>query len=125
MFKFEKLKIWQESRKFVKDIYDLSRMFPQEEKYGLTSQINRSAVSITLNIAEGSNSGSDKEFRRFLYIASRSLDEVVSCLYLASDMNFTNQNKFAELYQSAEELGKQISSLKKFLNNSSPKAISL
>lgn len=124
MFKFEKLKIWQQSRKFVKDIYGLSQMFPQKEQYGLTSQINRSVVSIMLNIAEGSNSGSDKEFKRFLYMASRSLDEVVSCLYLALDMNFINQSKFEKLYQPAEELGKQVSSLKTFLNTSAQKAIS-
>ena len=124
MFKFEKLKVWHQAREFVQHIYQLSNNFPKSEWYGLTSQIRRAAVSISLNIAEGSNSGSDKEFNRFLYMASRSLDEVVSCLHLAQDMKFINKGQFGRSYQLADELGRRISSLKKFLSQSKNRAIS-
>ena len=117
MFRFEKLDIWQRSRDFVKMIYQISQTFPATELYGLTSQIRRAAISVSLNIAEGAKSGSDKEFNRFLYMASRSLDEVVACLYLAKDIKLLDQDTFNTTYQSAEELGKMISGFKRAISS--------
>ncbi|MFA5009698.1 MAG: four helix bundle protein [Patescibacteria group bacterium] len=118
MFKFEKLNVWQSARIFIQTIYKLSQQFPSSELYGLTSQIRRAAVSVALNIAEGCNSGSNKEFNRFLYLSSRSLDEVISCLYLAMDLEYIQKTDFDVIYQAAENLGKQISGLKRFLAQS-------
>ena len=117
MFKFERLDVWQSARKFVRCIYRVSRDFPPDETYGLTSQIRRAAVSVMLNLSEDSNAGSDKEFTRFLYMSSRSLDEVVSCLYLSLDFRFASQITFNEVYGLAENLGKQLSGLKRFLSS--------
>lgn len=64
--KFRNLQIWQRAMRFVTSIYELSSKFPADERFGLTNQIRRASVSISLNIAEGSGSGSDPEFRRFL-----------------------------------------------------------
>lgn len=79
MFRFEKLEIWNDARDFVKEIYKLGVGFPKEEKFCLTDQMRRAAISIVLNIAEGSDRKSDADFRRFLRCAIGSLEEVVSC----------------------------------------------
>lgn len=78
---------------YVEDIYELSREFPEEERYGLTSQIRRAAVSIPSNIAEGAARDSSKEFIRFLYIVLGSLSEVKIQLELVKALNFISDNK--------------------------------
>jgi four helix bundle protein len=79
-FKFEKLNVWQKSIDFGFGIHELTRTFPKEELYILTSQIKRAADSIALNIAEGSTGQTNAEFKLFLGYAIRSAIEVVSCL---------------------------------------------
>jgi four helix bundle protein len=81
-FKFEQLQVWKKSIDFSLKIHELTRNFPAEEFYILTSQIKRAADSIALNIAEGSTGQSNAEFRLFLGYAIRSAMEVVSCLYI-------------------------------------------
>ncbi|MFC6996213.1 four helix bundle protein [Rufibacter roseus] len=76
MHNFKELKIWQEAMTLAKKVFELSASFPANEKYGLTSQINRSAVSVPSNIAEGAGRGSDKEFIQFLNIARGSAFEL-------------------------------------------------
>ncbi|MFH0877317.1 MAG: four helix bundle protein [Candidatus Omnitrophota bacterium] len=77
-FKFEKLEVWQKSIKLSSDVHDLTKNFPKEELYILTSQIKRAADSVALNIAEGSTGQSNAEFKQFLGYAIRSSIEVVS-----------------------------------------------
>ncbi len=72
MHQYKELKIWQKSIELITMIYELTKDFPQQEKFGLVSQINRSAVSIPSNIAEGAGRNSDKEFTQFLAIAHAS-----------------------------------------------------
>jgi four helix bundle protein len=107
-FRFEKLHIWQDARVFVGDIYKITLKFPKEEKFGLIDQIRRAAVSITLNIAEGSDRKSDLEFRRFLRMAITSLAEVVTGLYLALDQNYLNKKEFDVIYEKANKLAARI-----------------
>ena len=76
MHNFKELKIWQKSRVLTKKIYLLIKDYPEEEKFGLVSQIRRSAISIPSNIAEGSGRNSDRDFRRFLNIALSSAFEL-------------------------------------------------
>ena len=83
-FKFEKLEVWKEAQKFATLVYRKTVKFPVKEKYGLTSQIRRAAVSVSLNIAEGSDRKSDKDFTRYLRIAIGSLNEVVTIIYVAN-----------------------------------------
>jgi four helix bundle protein len=78
VFRFEKLEVWQNAIEFAGRVYDFTRPFPADERFGLTSQMRRAAVSISSNIAEGSSRNSDVDFRRFLEIAYGSLMEVVS-----------------------------------------------
>lgn len=97
-FKFEKLIIWQKAMDFGEEIYALSSNFPKQEMFNLTSQINRAADSIALNISEGSILQSNAEFKRFLGYAIRSLGEVVTCLYKAKRRKYVNVDCFEKLY---------------------------
>lgn len=97
---YKNLDVWKESRKLVSLIYILSKEFPEDEKFGLISQIKRASISIPSNIAEGIGRNSKKETRQFCFIAKGSLYEVETQIYLASDLGFIYENKTEEiLYQ--------------------------
>lgn len=103
VFKFENLIAWQKSLDFTLEIHNLTRKFPSEERYILTSQIKRAADSVNLNIAEGSTGQSDKQFSSFLGYSIRSGIEVV-CLYIAHKRELINNDEFKEMYEKAEEV---------------------
>lgn len=114
-FKFEKLKVWQRAIELSNEIDMLTKTFPKEEVYILTSQIKRATDSIVLNIAEGSTGQSNKEFNRFLGYALRSGIEVVSCLYLAKGRNLINEKQFGKHYDELTEIVKMIQGLRNSL----------
>ncbi|MFD0939579.1 four helix bundle protein [Pedobacter boryungensis] len=116
-FKFEKLKVWQKALDLTDEIDKLTKTFPKEELFILTSQIKRAADSIPLNIAEGSTGQSNAEFTRFLRYALRSDIEVVSCLYIGKRRKYITEKHFLELYKSCEEVLLMINGLIKSLNN--------
>ena len=87
MHKYKELKLWQKSIGLVTSVYLLTRSFPQFENFGLVSQINRSAVSIPSNIAEGAGRNSDKEFIHFLSIAQASSYELETQLIISKNLN--------------------------------------
>jgi four helix bundle protein len=103
-FKFENLNVWQRSLDFSVEIYELTEKFPKQEMFGLTSQINRAADSISLNIAEGSTGQSNAEFSKFLGYSIRSGVEVVGCLYIAKKKKFITQQDFDQHYKAAESI---------------------
>jgi four helix bundle protein len=90
-FPFEKLEVWQEARRLVSDVYKVTRIFPPEEKFGLVSQINRAAVSVASNLAEGCSRMSRKDQANFSQIAYGSLMELVCQLTLAVDLGFVDE----------------------------------
>jgi len=92
-FKFEKLRVWQQAIDFAHEIHLMTRSFPKEELFILTSQIKRAADSVALNIAEGSTGQTDAQFSKFLGYAIRSGVEVVTCLYLAKKRDFSSITK--------------------------------
>jgi len=110
-YRFEKLETWVLARDFLKVIYVVSKDFPNDERFGLLSQIRRAALSIMLNIAEGSSRGSDKDFIRFLRISYGSLLEVVSCCYGALDQPYISQNRFDYVYEKSHLVAKKINAL--------------
>ena len=112
MHNFKNLKIWQKSRKLVKEVFLLTRDFPSDEKYGLTSQILRSAYSVPSNIAEGSGRSSNKEFSRFLDISLGSAFELETQLILATDVNYLSEEKLQHIQSLLEEIQKMIYSFK-------------
>jgi len=112
MFGFEKLETWQKAIDFADLVYKLTRSFPNDERFGLTNQMRRAAVSISSNIAEGSSRFSKVDFARFLEIATGSLFEVVSQSFVAQREGWLNEQEFQRLYQAAEEQGRMLSGLR-------------
>jgi len=112
---FRNLKIYQRSILFAVEIYKISKQFPKEEIYGLTSQIRRAAMSISLNIAEGSGNNSEKEFQRFLEIALRSDYEVMASLEIALRLNYCDEKDFSRLSAEADEIAAMITGFSKSL----------
>jgi len=112
MFNFEKLNSWQRAVDFADSIYRLTRAFPREEQFGLTSQMRRASVSIASNLAEGSSRKSPLEFARFTEIAVGSLFEVLTQSVIAKRQNFLINTDYEEIYTQAEVLGKMLNSLK-------------
>ena len=108
MFKFETLDVWKEAVKFVSEIYGLIKKFPNWETFNLTSQLTRAAVSISLNIAEGSGRKSKKDFQRFVQVSLGSLNEVVTCLYIARDQKYIDPKDFDEAYGRCERISKML-----------------
>jgi four helix bundle protein len=115
MFKFENLKVWQKAIDFTKEVHDITRKFPREELYILTTQIKRAADSIALNIAEGSTGQSNSEFKQFLGYAIRSAIEAVSCLFIAKKRNILSEKDFTKLYSEVETIIKMIQALRNSL----------
>lgn len=103
-FKFEKLEIWKLAIEFADSVHTLTRKFPKEEMFSLTSQFKRASDSISLNIAEGSIGQSNPEQKKFIGYSIRSLAECVNCLYLALKRSYISQEEFNERYQKAEIL---------------------
>lgn len=115
MHNYREIKIWQKARVLVKDVYLVTKEFPSEELYGLTSQTRRAVVSVMLNIAEGAGRGTDKEFSHFLDIAKGSLFEVESLIILACDLEFIAENKKDDLMDKTSEIVKMLISFQKNL----------
>ena len=103
-FKFENLIIWQKSMDYGEEIFKLSKSFPKEEIYNLTSQIRRAVDSIALNISEGSIVQSIPEFQRFMGYAIRSLAETITCLHKAKRRNYIDNEQFEKSYKDAFDL---------------------
>ena len=112
MFSFENLLVYKKARVLVKDVYNLQRELPREEKYELGDQIRRSITSVTSNIAEGSGRESIKEKIRFLEIAFGSLMEAFSQLQNAQDLEYIKQQKVEDIRPQFEETAKMIFGLK-------------
>jgi four helix bundle protein len=118
---FEDLKVWEKSHDLVLEVYKVTQLFPTNEKFGLTSQIRRSAVSVAANIAEGSKRQHLKEYIQMLYIAQGSLSETNYYLLLARDLKYINDIKYQEFFDQSEEIGKMLSGLINSLKNLTPK----
>lgn len=114
-FRFEKLEVWQEARKINQVIYRLTKKFPREEIYAMTSQIRRASVSVSSNIAEGSGRNSDKDFAHFLEQSYGSLMELASIFFLSMDEGYATEAEFDPVLDEMERLAKRIVSLNRSL----------
>ncbi len=117
MFNFEKLEVWRKAIEFADQVYTVTRSFPENERFGLTNQMRRAAVSISSNIAEGSSRSSKSDFARFIQIAGGSVFEVVSQATICRRQGFLSEEAFTRLYSAVEEQSKMLSGLKKSLNS--------
>ena len=108
---FRTLLVWRKSHELTLLAYEVTRTFPKEELFGLTSQIRRAASSISANIAEGCGRASNADFSRFLQIAFGSASELDYHLILVRDLRLLNEDKYSSLYEKLFEIKKMLSSL--------------
>ena len=115
MFNFEKLDVWQKAIDFADLVYNRTRGFPDDERFGLTNQMRRAAVSVSSNIAEGTSRISQTDFARFIEIATGSVFEVVSQSFVGRRHGFLIEEGFRALYSAADEIGRKLTGLRKSL----------
>ena len=108
MFGFERLEVWHKAVEYAGTIYDVTRTFPEDERFGLTSQLRRSSVSISSNIAEGSSRSSRVDFNRFIEIAYGSLLESVSELRIAQKQKFISDTSFRKDLQGGRRISQNV-----------------
>ena len=115
MHKFKELLVWKRAVKLSVKLYGLTKYFPDNEKFGLVSQINRCGVSIACNIAEGAGRNNKKEFKNFLGIATGSVYELETLLIIAKEINYIKNEDFEFLIPEVDEIQKMLYSLIKSL----------
>ena len=115
--KFEEIEAWQKARELTNKIYEISCTDNFVNDFTLKGQIRKASTSIMLNIAEGFNRKSNREFKNFLNYAHGSCAEVQSALYVAIDQKYISQQQFEHLYKQTEEISKMINSFSIYLCN--------
>lgn len=110
--KYEKLVVWQRGMALTLAIYERTASFPNNEKFGLTSQMRRATVSIPANIAEGSSRSSDRDFGRFIEIAAGSLAELDTLTLISARVGYINTEQLTKLRDEIAELGKMLGGLR-------------
>ncbi len=118
-FNFEKLDVYEKSIDFVNQVYLATKNYPKEEMFGLTNQFRRAAVSISLNIAEGS-AKTKKDFNRFVDMARGSVFECIAILQISERLSYISQPRFDELRDRLVEISKMLSGLKRSLAPATP-----
>lgn len=120
MFYFQKLEIYQLSKGLVVEVYEITSRMPQVEKFTLVQQLNRAAISIPSNIAEGVTRRSQQEKIRFINIAQSSLMEAVCQIEIAKELGYITNTKKTELINKAHQLAVKISNYEKYLTTKLP-----
>jgi four helix bundle protein len=115
----QKLEAWSRAIELVTDIYKSTEDFPKEERYGLTGQIRRAAVSIPANLAEGAGRRSQKEFAHFLSNSQGSASELETELIIAHRLGYLDERTFARLIQQLERIGRLITGLVRHITGGS------
>lgn len=114
-FNFERLDVWRRALGLASLVYDVTGVFPAEERFGLSGQMRRAAVSISSNIAEGSSRSSRQDFARFVELATGSLYELVSQAFIARKQKLLGEESFERIYTEAEEIIRMLSGLRTHL----------
>ncbi len=115
MFNFEKLDVWNKAIAIADLVYGITRSFPNEERFGLTSQMRRAAVSISSKLAEGSSRSSRVDFARFVELSTGSLFELISQAILCRRQSLLSDVEYLQLHQMCEEQSKMLSGLHRSL----------
>jgi four helix bundle protein len=114
-YSFYRLDVWKLGMKLVNEIYTITNKFPSEEKFGLTSQVRRAAISVPLNIAEGSIKRTKKDFASFVRIALGSLMETMTCFEIAINLHYVEKMEYEKMQKLIQELYFKLIALDKFL----------
>ncbi len=109
---FRDLRVWQDAIEMAKTIYEMTRLFPKEEIYGITNQMRRSSVSVSSNIAEGQSRGHLREYVHFLDIARGSIAELESQVVLSSELGFLSEEQSRTVVEKIHSVRRQLTSLK-------------
>lgn len=112
LYSFEKLDVWNLARKLTKNIYKISATFPDDERFGLTSQIRRASISVSSNIAEGSSRRSGIEQARYTEISFGSLLEILNQLIAANDLDYISEDIINNQRHLIEEIGNKLNRLR-------------
>lgn len=112
-FYFEKLEVWKDSRKFIKDIHLTSNNFPYSEKFGITAQIRNAAVSVSSNIAEGSSRSTKKDQANFTTMSYSSLMETLNLIILSLDLEYVDQENYESLRNQVERIANKLNGLRR------------
>lgn len=114
---FRDLRVWQKAHELVLAVYKFTKNFPVDEKYGLVSQLRRSAASVPTNIVEGFKRSSKKEYAHFINIADSSLEETKYHIILSADLGYLTENQVAELTNLCDQVGRMLYAFHKKLTN--------
>ena len=117
---FKDLEVWQVAMRLVRECYVLTRAFPDTERFGLTNQLRRAAVSVPSNIAEGHGRGSPKSFLQYLWIANGSLAEVETQVLLSIDLEFVSQDEASSVVDLIQQVGRMLTGLRRSIDSQSP-----
>lgn len=117
MKNYRDLIVWQKSIQFVTEIYKSTRKFPKEEQYGLTSQINRAAISIPSNIAEGYGRRSTNDYIRFLQISMGSVYEIQTQLEISKNIEILSADEYLQIHENSREIERMLSSMINKIHN--------
>jgi four helix bundle protein len=121
VYSFEKLEVWKESKKLTKIIYQITSRYPENEKFGLTSQLRRASISVCSNLAEGSARITSKDKAHFSTMAYSSLIEVLNQIIISYELDFIDESDYLNFRILIESLSNKINSLRKFQLNESTK----
>ncbi len=111
MHDYEKLVVWQKSMDFVIFVYEITKKFPKNEDYALTSQIRRAVISVPSNIAEGSRRNTQKDFAHFLTMSLGSLAELDTQIKIAERLKYVSKKDEIELYEKLSEIMRMLNKL--------------
>ena len=113
MQRYADLKVWQRAHQLVLRVYELSASFPDDERFGLISQVRRASFSVAANLAEGCRRATAGDFARHLSIAQGSVGEVDYCLLLARDLRYATEDQIAPLRADLDEIGAMLHALRR------------
>jgi four helix bundle protein len=116
-YSFEKLEVWNDARELTKMVYSITRTFPDDEKFGITNQMRRSAISVSSNIVEGSYRTTGKDKSNFMTIAYSSLMELLNQTIASLDLNYINENQYKEIRKQIEKVSNKLSALTKYFKS--------
>jgi four helix bundle protein len=112
-FYFEKLEVWKDSIELIKSIYQLTRQFPEDEKYGITSQIRRSSISVANNISEGNSRTTGKDQANFTTISYSSLMETLNLIIISYQLEYLRNDAYQTLRLEIEKIANKLNALRR------------